>query len=203
MPTIVCPTCATKLEIDDDMVGEDVQCGSCQQVFKAETEKKRPSRRGEVEDADEKPRKSKYRQDVDEVEEERPSRRKRMSSEDDDDDDEDYTDRRSRRKSQQGGGQGMGIASLVLGIVGILGAFIACFCCPLIDLPLPILALVLGFLSLKTSGRGMGIGGMVTGGVGLLIILVFTVLYFIGMAANGANGAGGGGGFNNNQGRFK
>ena len=41
MPTIVCPTCATKLEIDDDMIGEDVQCGSCQQIFKAEDESKK------------------------------------------------------------------------------------------------------------------------------------------------------------------
>jgi len=202
MPTIVCPTCATKLEIDDDMVGEDVQCGSCQQVFKAETEKKRPSRRGEVEDADEKPRKSKYRQDVDEVEEERPSRRKRMSSEDDDDDDEDYTDRRSRRKSQQGGGQGLGIASMILGIIGLLGVIATCWCCPLFDLPFPILALVFGFLSLKTPGKGMGIAGMATGGIALVLILLFTALHFAGAGLNAAGGGGGGGGLNN-QGRFK
>ena len=176
MPTIVCPTCSTKLEIDDDMLGEDVQCGSCQEIFKAEAGSKRGSRRGE--DEEETPRKSKYRKEADEDEDERPSkRRSRMSSDEDEDDEEDYEDRRSRRRrdSQQGGGQGMGIASLILGILGLIGSIMVCWCCPLLDLPFPILALLFGFLSLKTPGKGMGIGGMVTHlgiGVSMLGLIV-------------------------------
>ena len=201
MPTIVCPTCSTKLEIDDDMLGEDVQCGSCQEIFKAEAGSKRGSRRGE--DEEETPRKSKYRKEADEDEDERPSkRRSRMSSDEDEDDEEDYEDRRSRRRrdSQQGGGQGMGIASLILGILGLIGSIMVCWCCPLLDLPFPILALLFGFLSLKTPGKGMGIGGMVTGGIALLIILVFTILHLAGAGMNaGARGAGAGG----NQGQFR
>ena len=198
MPNIVCPTCATKLEIDDDMIGQDVQCGSCQQIFKAETETKRSSRRGET-DEDEKPRKSKYRKDEDD-EDERPSRRhSAKASEDDEDNEDDYEDRPSRRRrSQQGGGQGLGIASLVLGILGLLLAIVMCWCCPLVGLPLPVIAIITGVMGLKTPGKGMAIGGIVTGGVGLVLCIVSIILSIMSAGFQGAMGAGAAGGPNNN-----
>ena len=202
MPTIVCPTCATKLEIDDDMVGEDVQCGSCQQIFKAEPDKKKSSRAG---GDGEKPRKSKYRKDDDEDDEDdRPSRRRNALDDDEDDDDEDEEERRPRRRAVQGS-NGMGIASLVLGILGLLGTvgvLINC-CCALVDIPFPILAIVFGVMSLKTPGKGMGIAGIIMGGLNLALLALTLILSFGIIAAMigggaGGGGAGGGGGFNNN-----
>ena len=191
MPAIVCPTCSTKLEIDDDMLGEEVQCGSCQEIFKAEAPSKRGSRRGDEEE-EEKPRKSKYRKDEDDGEEdERPSkRRSRMSSDDEgEDDEEDYEDRRSRRRRRgsQEASQGLGIASLVLGIIGIL---LTC-CCGLLGLPLPIAAIITGVLSLKTPGKGMGIAGI---SMGVIAIVLSIILLFANIGINAANGGFGGGG---------
>ena len=199
MPNIVCPTCATKLEIDDDMVGQDVQCGSCQQVFKAETKTKRSSRRGET-DEDETPRKSKYRKDDDE-EEDRPSKRRRMSR---DEDDEDYEDRPSRRRKTNQGGTGMGMTSMILGIVGLIVLIPSCLCCILLGIPLPLMSVIFGVISLKTPGKNMGIAGIVMGSIGLLIVLLGFILSLAGMGMNAAGaGPGGGGGRFNNQNRFK
>ena len=179
MPTIVCPTCATKLEIDDDMIGEDVQCGSCQQIFKAEDEskRKRSSRSGRDDNDDgEKPRKSKYRKDDDEDDDEddRPSRR-RSSRRDDDDDEDDYDDRqRGRRRSRNpyDTSYGMGITSLVLGIFSLLGTFcltVNCFW-GLIEIVFLGLTFLFGLLSLKTAGKGMGIAGLVLAIIAVLLI---------------------------------
>ena len=157
MPTIVCPTCATKLEIDDDMIGEDVQCGSCQQIFKAEDEskRKRSSRSGRDDNDDgEKPRKSKYRKD---------------------DDEDDYDDRqRGRRRSRNpyDTSYGMGITSLVLGIFSLLGTFcltVNCFW-GLIEIVFLGLTFLFGLLSLKTAGKGMGIAGLVLAIIAVLLI---------------------------------
>ena len=43
MTQIVCPTCDSALEVDDGVIGQQVQCGSCQEVFVAEEPKKSKS----------------------------------------------------------------------------------------------------------------------------------------------------------------
>ena len=184
MPNIVCPTCATKLEIDDDMVGQDVQCGSCQQVFKAETETKRSSRRGET-DEDETPRKSKYRKDDDEEEDdERSSKRRRSKARYDDEDyDEDYEDRRPRRRRNPNeSAYGMGIASLVLGILSLFGTFcltVNCFWA-FIEIVFLALTLLFGLLSLKTAGKWIGVAGLSLGLLSMLIVFIGVVyVWFI------------------------
>lgn len=68
---------------------------------------------------------------------------------------------------------GLGIAALVLGIVGVIAWII-----PIIGLPVGIVALVLGILGLKKSSKGMSIAGIVLG----VICLVLTII-------NGAIGA--------------
>lgn len=76
---------------------------------------------------------------------------------------------------------GLAVASLVLGITGLLFSWI-----PLIGIvawPLVIVGLVLGFIALPTinrgerSGYGLAIAGMITAGVGLLICLAYLLFF--------------------------
>lgn len=62
---------------------------------------------------------------------------------------------------------GLGIAALVLGIVGVLAWII-----PIIGLPVGIVALVFGILGLKKSSKGMSIAGIVLGAVCLVLTII-------------------------------
>jgi hypothetical protein len=64
-------------------------------------------------------------------------------------------------------GAGMAIASLVLGIIGIIAWII-----PIIGLPIGIVALILGVLGIKRSSKGMSIAGIVLA----VICLVLTII---------------------------
>lgn len=61
---------------------------------------------------------------------------------------------------------GKAIGSLVLGIIAMIA-----WLCPLIGLPIAIVGLILGILSLKTPKRGLAIAGIVLSGIGLLLTL--------------------------------
>jgi len=64
---------------------------------------------------------------------------------------------------------GLAIASLVLGILGLVFS-----CANVCDLPFIVLALVFGVLGLQsTTRRGLAIAGLATAGVGLLFALGF------------------------------
>lgn len=80
-------------------------------------------------------------------------------------------------------GQGLGIASLVMGILS-LSAII-----PIIGMIAWILAplgLIFGFISIgKPAARGFAIGGLITSGLGLLICILWVV--GIGAAVTEAN----------------
>jgi len=172
MPIITCPKCSATLEVDAESAGANVQCGNCQHVFTAQFSEQSPPRRASRDEVEERPSR-------------RPSRRR------DYDDEDDYDRRPSRRQSRDGGGtQGMGIASLVCGILGILGSC----CCGLFGSPLDIIAIILGVLALKTPGRGMGITGIICGVIGL-IVMVVSIIFAVGM--QGANGGAGGNPFKN------
>ena len=62
---------------------------------------------------------------------------------------------------------GLGVAALVLGIIGVLAWII-----PIIGLPVGIVALVLGIVGIKNSRKGMSIAGIVLG----VICLVLTII---------------------------
>ena len=64
-------------------------------------------------------------------------------------------------------GGGMAIASLVLGIVGLMAWF-----CPIIGLAVNITGLVLGCKSLRSPNRGMAIAGVVMCTLGLIASVV-------------------------------
>jgi predicted Zn finger-like uncharacterized protein len=182
MPNVVCPTCGTTLAVTDAMLGGEVQCGQCQQVFRTThappPAPRRATARREDEDDDrrEAPRR-RDRRDEDE-EEDRPSRRR---SRRDDDDGDEYADRRRRRRSHSrrddddeddypvrrtGGGTGMAVTSMILGICAItvelpatmFTAFGTVFCCGLG-----------GFFTWPAHvvGVGLGITGLILGALGM------------------------------------
>jgi len=64
-------------------------------------------------------------------------------------------------------GAGKPVASLVLGIVGLLAWFI-----PLFGFPITVTGLILGILSLKGARRGMAIAGVVMCVIGLLLTII-------------------------------
>jgi hypothetical protein len=151
--SVVCPTCATKLDLDAEHLGTEVQCGSCHEVFTA----KKPERTSSRKDDDD-----------------RPSRRRER-----DDDDEDYAPRRRRRRSgtsSDGGGEApvMAIFGLILGIVSTIGIV----CCWPLGIPIGLLGLLLSFLGRKGS-PGLGIAGIlanslgIIGGVGMFVFALF------------------------------
>lgn len=62
MPTICCPKCDVSLDIESDMIGQVIQCGSCQAEFTA----KRPApQRAAAEDEDEPKPRPRVRPDAD------------------------------------------------------------------------------------------------------------------------------------------
>lgn len=67
---VTCPTCKQELEIDAQYIGQEVECGSCLQVFVA----KDPNAR---EPAGKKPYKAKRDLDEDEPRRKKPARRSR------------------------------------------------------------------------------------------------------------------------------
>lgn len=178
MPVITCPTCGTKLEVDADQVGRSVQCGSCQQVFEANTDagagRSRNSRFGRDEDEDDdrpsRRRKSKYRREYDD-EDDRPSRRGRRR---DDDDEDDY--RPSRRKPSQI--QSIGVMLLIGGIMAVLtslglGVGSTGLCCLW---PGTYYELVYGILAIVRGSQMMGANDPADPPRGTLIMAIITIV---------------------------
>ena len=78
---------------------------------------------------------------------------------------------------EQGGGKA--IASLVLGIVGMLG-----WCIPLCGFPINLVGLILGIMDLKGPKRPLAIWGVVLCSIGLLLSIINAIAGAI-MAASG------------------
>ncbi len=81
---------------------------------------------------------------------------------------------------QQQRTNGLAVASLVLGIVSILLAWIPVV--GLLGTPMAIIGLVLGLLALRRpGGRGLAIGGLVCAGVSLLITALYVFSAVLGV----------------------
>jgi hypothetical protein len=161
--TVQCPTCDCELELDAQFQGQEVECGSCHQVFVAKSRAERPSpRKSEPERADRGSR-SDRRSDS------RGRRGSRRYADEDDDYDDDFYDRRRRNANE---GTGLGDASL---IIGILSVFV--FWCPLIGAPLTFVGLILGCLGLRAERNGTAIAGVVLCIVFLLGSLAFAFFW--------------------------
>ena len=74
---------------------------------------------------------------------------------------------------QQTGGKGIAIASLVLGIIGLV---LFCACGSFVLGPI---AIILGIVVLvsKRNGRGMAIAGVITGSLGIILSVVMLFSY--------------------------
>ena len=153
-----CPACQAELEIDDRHTGQEVECGSCLQVFVAEPARERsaPSE----------------------------SRRPRRDRRDEEEEDFDYDRPRQRRRDsgrREGGGIGLAVTSLVLGIVGIP---LAC-CCGLFATPVQVAGAICGGIAMRQSeGKGMAVTGLVLSIIGLVLSVVAII---VGVGMNLAN----------------
>ena len=115
-----------------------------------------------IDDDDDRPARRPRRDDDDD--DDRPARRSRSSRDDDD------FDNRPRKRSDRGAG--MGIASLVLGILSIP----LCLC-SWFDIPLSLMAIIFGFVSRSQGGpRGTATAGIICGFASLFLVVVIVVL---------------------------
>ncbi|HKA08102.1 MAG TPA: hypothetical protein VKD71_12660 [Gemmataceae bacterium] len=119
-----------------------------------------------------------------------------------DDDRDDFDDAPPRRR-QGGAGDGLAIASMIVGIFGSAVAVVGWCCCGYFgtgaSVLIGLLAVILGFVSRSQGSRsGMGLTGIILGFVAILIGVIMTILLIIGigwMQANqGKFGPGGPGG---------
>lgn len=81
-----------------------------------------------------------------------------------------------------GGNSGFAIASMICGIISIL-----CCCLTWVSLILAIAAVVLGIIALRYQydGKGMAVAGIVTGGIGIFIWLIYIIVIAAGAAGSG------------------
>lgn len=212
MPNVVCPTCGTTLAVTDAMLGGEVQCGHCQQVFRTThapppPPKRATARREEEEDDDDRRERPTRRRDrrEDDDEDERPARRRSRSRRDEDDDEDDRPRRRSRSRREddeddrrEGRGNGMAVTGMILGIIAVtaelpammLTAFGSLFCCGLgavFTWPAHIVGIALGITGLILGAMGMkkkeGKGMAVTGVATSVAALVLGLISIIMIAA--------------------
>ena len=67
--------------------------------------------------------------------------------------------------------KGLSIASMILGIVGLLA-----WCIPLLGFPVCITGLILGIIGIKKGGKGMAIAGIILCSITLLLTLGNSIL---------------------------
>jgi predicted Zn finger-like uncharacterized protein len=143
-----CPACHAELEIDDQHAGQEVECGSCFQVFVVQRPREQSSPA-----KSRRPRRDR-REEEDDFDYDRPSRRRRFSG------------------RSTGGGIGLAVTSLVLGIVGI-----PLVCCWPLAIPIQLAAAICGGISMvQPEGKDMAIAGLVLSIIGLVLSLGIMIL---------------------------
>ena len=172
MPRTDCPACFQPLGVTEAMLGGEVECGSCGRVFVAI-------------EAGSEDRQIRYDDRADDF--------------DNDYDDRDYAPRRRRRRSRRprrSEVNGMGVASLVIGICSLSGIALLFCCGPFVIVTLigSAIGLILGISAYRSpndSEKGFATAGMIVSGIGLAIQLigglVFIVAFFVVLAADPPN----------------
>lgn len=75
-------------------------------------------------------------------------------------------------------GQGFGIASIIIGVLSLLG----CCIVPFIGLIPGVVAIILGALGIKyPAAKGMCIAGIILGSIGSIMALGLTIFFVMGM----------------------
>jgi predicted Zn finger-like uncharacterized protein len=201
-----CPQCQTRLSVMPGDLGLDVECPSCQTVFKAvrpgsapPAPPPAPPKRSVLESTDDTGTPTSRRRRDDEEDDDRPSRRGRRRDEDDDEDDrpsrrgrrdEDDEDRprRKSRRRRRGGSYEPHRGGMIL-TFGILG-WVVCFI-------FGIMAWSMGSADLRKmdegtmdpEGRGLTRAGQIIGMVQCILVMLCVPVY-IGAFALGALGGG-------------
>ena len=87
-----------------------------------------------------------------------------------------FMDENIQQQNNNNESKGMAIASMVLGILGLVF-----WCVPILNLILAVLALIFGIVVMhkKSSGKGMGIAGFVCGILGTLWGIYYIICYGI------------------------
>ena len=204
-----CPSCQTRLTVETGDLGSDVQCPTCNTVFKATRPGATPPvpppappkksrfedagrREKDEEDDDDRPRK-KRRNDDDDEEEDRPSKKRRDDDDDEEDrpskkrrdDDDDDRPRNKKKRRRSGGEPHRGTTILILGIL----AFVGCG----IFTAIPALVMANADLkkmddgSMDEEGRSLTNIGRVLGLVSIVLTLLSTC-GFVGLLALGGAG---------------
>jgi predicted Zn finger-like uncharacterized protein len=186
---VTCPNCGASLKAPDNAVGRKVKCPKCGGVISVSAAQEEPIDLGklgvqvEAAAAVPPPPPPRQRRQDDYAEDDRPRSRRRR--EDDYDRDDDYDDDRPSRRegsATQGGGlpMGLGIASLSVGVLGLLIAWIPCV--GALSWPICAIGLILGVVGLmvgisKGNAIGFPIAGSAVSGVALAISLMWVLLF--------------------------
>ena len=87
-----------------------------------------------------------------------------------------FMDENIQQQNNNNESKGMAIASMVLGILGLVF-----WCVPILNLILAVLALIFGIVikKKKSAGKGMGIAGFVCGILGTLWGIYYIICYGI------------------------
>ena len=87
-----------------------------------------------------------------------------------------FMDENIQQQNNNNESKGMAIASMVLGILGLVF-----WCVPILNLILAVLALIFGIVVMhkKSAGKGMGIAGFVCGILGTLWGIYYIICYGI------------------------
>ena len=151
----LCPACRLMLDLRDEWLGGKVECGGCGTVFVAPVNCPKA-----VAWDDRQAGRPRYS---------RSGRRLRPLPEPPDD-----TDGTTTTRLQPG--YGSAVTALVLGIVSLVMAVPSCLCPLILTVP-SALALVFGFLGLRTEGRQMALAGLVMGAIGQILAGIYLLVY--------------------------
>lgn len=87
---------------------------------------------------------------------------------------------------QSGARKGFAIASMVLGIIGLVGTCCSLMAYGTLSILLGILGLIFGILGLKSEGKGMAIAGIIMAALNIVIGLLLLALMLIGLSTIGS-----------------
>lgn len=163
MLTVSCPTCESTLRLGDELLGQQVRCGGCQEVFVAEGPLPPPKRSRRDDDDEDRPRKRPSRRDDDyDDDRDRPTRRRSRRDDDIYDDEYDDDDRPRKRKKRRmkkvaPGKPGLAVAAAILFLIwGGVGAILSILSIvgltTLLDSGAPATAILSGLVQVILSG---------------------------------------------------